>query len=104
MTRFRVLTFGLMTALLASGYGVMFPVLDDFRDEYGIAEHWIGTIVSIGFLASFISQVVLAPLADRGYARQFVVAGLLLNVVGLLGMAAGETLAVMLLARFVSGV
>ena len=104
MTRFRVLTFGLMTALLASGYGVMFTVLDDFRDEYGIAEYWIGAIVSVGFLASFISQVFLAPLADRGYARQFVVAGLLLNVVGLVAMAAGETLEVLLLARLVSGV
>ena len=94
----------MMTALLASGYGVMFTVLDDFRDEYGIEAHWLGLIVGIGFLAGFLSQVFLAPVADRGYARRMVVLGLLLNVVGLLGMAAGETLNVLLLARFVSGI
>lgn len=93
-----------MTALLASGYGVMFTVLDDFHDDYGIAEYWIGAIVSVGFLASFIAQVFLAPVADRGYARQFVVAGMVLNVIGLLGMAAGDTLVVLLMARFISGV
>ncbi len=93
-----------MTALLASGYGVMFTVLDDFRDEYGIEAHWLGLIVGIGFLSGFLSQVFLAPVADRGYARRMVLAGLVLNAVGLLGMAAGETLGVLLLARFVSGI
>ena len=93
-----------MTALLASGYGVMFTVLDDFRDEYGIEAHWLGLIVGIGFLAGFLAQVFLAPVADRGYARRMVLAGLLLNALGLLGMAAGETLGVLLIARFVSGI
>ncbi len=99
-----MLTFGLMTAVLASGYGVMFTVLDDFRDEYGIQAEWLGVIVGVGFLSSFVAQIVLAPLADRGYARLLVIAGLLLNVVGLLGMAIGETVAVLLVARFVMGV
>src|SRR5262245_10428148 len=93
-----------MTGILASGYGVMFTVLDDFRDEYGIAEYWLGLIVGIGFVASFVGQVFLAPIADRGHARAMVVAGLSLNVVGLLGMAAGETVSVLLLARLVMGI
>ncbi len=93
-----------MTALLASGYGVMFTVLDDFRDEYGIAAHWLGLIVGIGFLAGFLSQVFIAPVADRGHARHMVMLGLMLNVVGMLGMAAGETLTVLLIARFISGI
>lgn len=98
-----MLQFGLMTALLGSGYGVMFTVLDDFRSEYGIAAHWLGLIIGIGFLAGFVSQVLLAPIADRGHARRMVMIGLALNVVGLLGMAAGETLTPLLVARFVSG-
>ena len=93
-----------MTALLASGYGVMFTVLDDFRDEYGIAAHWLGLIVGIGFLSGFLSQVFLAPVADRGHAKHMVMLGLMLNVVGMLGMAAGDTLSVLLIARFVSGI
>jgi MFS transporter, DHA1 family, tetracycline resistance protein len=99
-----VLQFGFMTALLASGYGVMFTVLDDFRDEYGIAAHWLGLIVGIGFLSGFLSQVFLAPIADRGHAKSMVMLGLALNVVGLLGMAAGESLGPLLIARFISGI
>src|SRR5690606_11753701 len=81
----------------------MFTVLDDFRDEYGIAAHWLGVIVGIGFIAAFLAQVFLAPIADRGRARQLVVVGLLLNAVGLLAMAAGETLGVLLAGRLVAG-
>ncbi len=104
MPRSRVLTFGLLTALLASGYGVMFTVLDDFRDDYGIEAHWLGVIVGVGFFASFLAQMFLAPIADRGRARQMVIAGLLLNIVGLIGMAVGETLSVLLWARLVMGI
>ncbi len=104
MSRIEVLTFGLMTAVLASGYGVMFTVLDDFRDEYGIEAHWLGMIVGLGFLSSFVAQAFLAPIADRGHARRMVVIGLVLNVVGLLGMAVGDTVVVLLIARFVMGV
>src|SRR5262245_21896672 len=93
-----------MTALLASGYGVMFTVLDDFRDEYGIEEYWLGAVVGVGFLSSFVSQILLAPMADRGHARRLVLAGLLLNVVGLVGMAFGEVVPVLLGARFVMGI
>jgi MFS family permease len=102
--RSKVLQFGVLTAVLASGYGVMFTVLDDFRDEYGISEFWLGAIVGIGFLASFVSQVFIAPVADRGRARQLVVAGMLLNVVGLLTMAFGESLLPLLGGRLVSGI
>lgn len=104
MPRLKVLQFGVLTAVLASGYGVMFTVLDDFRDEFGISEVWLGSIVGIGFLASFVSQVFIAPVADRGRARQLVVMGMLLNVVGLLTMAFGESLLPLLAGRLVSGI
>src|SRR5690554_2625346 len=104
MGRVRVLTFGVMTALLASGYGVMFTVLDDFRDEYGIAEYWLGLIVGIGFLAGFLAQILIAPLADRGHARRLVLCGLCLSSVGLVMVAFGESLVPLLAGRFVMGV
>jgi MFS family permease len=88
---------------MASGYGVMFTVLDDFRDEYGITESRLGLIVGIGFISSFLAQVFLAPIADRGHARRLVVIGLGVNVLGLLCLAFGETLSVLMLGRFVSG-
>ena len=104
MSRRPVLTYGLMTAVLASGYGVMFTVLDDFRDEYGIQEYWLGAVVGVGFLASFVSQIALAPIADRGHARALVIWGLAFNVVGLLGMAFGEVVSVLIGARFLMGI
>ncbi len=93
-----------MTAVMASGYGVMFTVLDDFRDEYGIEAQWLGVIVGVGFFSSFLAQIFLAPVADHGHARKLVVAGLLLNIVGLLTMAFGESLGPLLIGRFVSGI
>jgi MFS family permease len=99
-----VVVFGALTALFASGYGVMFTVLDEFRDQYGIGEGALGFIVAMGFLSSFLAQVTLAPLADRGHARSMIVIGMVFNVAGLLGMAFGTTFIVLLTSRFVMGV
>ena len=103
-TRSVVVVFGALTALFASGYGVMFTVLDEFRDQYGIGEGALGLIVAIGFLSSFLAQVTIAPLADRGHARVMIVLGMVFNVAGLLGMAYGSTFVVLLISRFVMGV
>ncbi len=103
-TRSVVVVFGALTALFASGYGVMFTVLDEFRDEYSIGEGALGLIVAMGFLSSFVAQVTLAPLADRGHARVMIILGMVFNVVGLLGMAFGTNFIVLLTARFVMGV
>ena len=98
-----VITFALLTGLLASGYGVMFTVLDDYRTRYGLDGGQLGLIVAVGFFTSFAAQVLLAPMADRGHARRLAVLGLALHVVGLVGMAFGTTLAGLLAARLVMG-
>ena len=89
--------------MLAAGYGVMFTVLDDFRDAFGIQETLLGVIVAVGFFSSFLAQVLIAPLADRGYARRLVFVGVLLNAVGMVGMAFGTTAIELMAARFVMG-
>ena len=63
------------TALGAMSYGVMFTVLDDFRDEFNIAESKLGIIVGIGFLTGFLSQIFFAPLADKGHSKKLVITG-----------------------------
>ena len=97
-----------MTLLFAIGassclYGVMFTMLDDYRNNFGIAESALGFIVGIGFFTSFLGQVSIAPLADRGRARRLIILGLSLEIIGCVGMAFGETFEVLLISRIIMG-
>ncbi len=95
--------YGATLAVIASGYGVMFTVLDDYRDQYGISESRLGFVVAIGFFTSFFAQLVIAPLADRGRARALVISGILLNIAGTLLMAYGTSIAPLLVGRVLMG-
>jgi MFS family permease len=99
-----VLSCGALTATFAAGYGVMFTVLDDFRDDYGISAGALGAVVAVGFFTSFLAQVLIAPLADRGHAKRLVLIGIVAEVVGLVIMAFGTNVAVLLAARVVMGI
>ena len=99
-----VYTFGLLTGLFATGYGVMFTLLDDYRDRYGISESALGMVVAVGFFAAFAAQVFFAPLADRGHARRLVNIGMIFNLAGLLLMAFGTTVGVLLSGRLLMGI
>ena len=85
-------------------YGVMFTVLDDFRNDYGITESKLGLIVASGFVAGFFSNVFVAPIADKGFARRLVSVGIITQVLGCLVMAFGSSFIVLLLGRFLTGV
>ena len=78
-------------------------MLDDYRNNFGIAESALGFIVGVGFFTSFIGQVSIAPLADRGRAKRLIVLGLTLEVIGCIGMALGQTFVVLLVSRTVMG-
>ena len=99
-----LVTFGLVLGLLAMGYGALFSMLDDIRDEYGISEGALGAVIGIGFFAGFLAQVLIAPFADRGHARQLVLAGIALNIAGLLMLALSRSFVPLLFGRFVMGI
>lgn len=101
--RHLVAVFALVTALSSAGYGVMFTMLDEMRDEYGIGESALGWVVAVGFLSSFVAQVTLAPFADRGQARRLVLLGMALEIGGLVAMAFGSTVTALVVARLVMG-
>ena len=90
--------------VLASGYGVMFTMLDDWRAEYGIQETGLSMIIAVGFFTSFFAQLTIAPYADRGHARKLMTVGMAANAAGALIMAFGSSLPLFLLGRFVMGV
>ena len=102
-TRRLILTLQFATGVLAAGYGVMFTMLDDWRNEYSIQETGLSMIVAIGFFTSFVAQLTIAPLADKGHARKLLSLGMLANAVGAVIMAFGESLPAFLLGRFVMG-
>ena len=89
--------------VLAAGYGVMFTMLDDWRREYGIQETGLSMIIAVGFFTSFVAQLTIAPLADKGHARKLLSLGMLANALGAVIMAFGESLPAFLLGRFVMG-
>jgi MFS family permease len=89
--------------VLAAGYGVMFTMLDDWRSEFGIQETGLSMIIAVGFFTSFVAQLTIAPLADKGHARKLLSLGMLANALGAVIMALGESLPAFLLGRFVMG-
>jgi len=95
--------FGGLSALLASGYGVLFTVVADYRDAYGISETAIGWLIGLGFIVAFFAQTLIAPIGDRGHARNLIRVGVLLNIIGILMLGFGESLEVLLAGRVISG-
>ncbi len=93
----------MLSATLAMGYGVLFTVVGDFRDEYGISETRVGVLIGLGFLAGFVAQVALAPLADRGHARTTVILSVVGSAVGILLMGFGESFTPILIGRLIAG-
>ncbi|MFM8626334.1 MAG: MFS transporter [Actinomycetota bacterium] len=92
------------SGLGAMGYGTMFTVVDDFRDKFGIPESHLGLILGIGFIAGFVSQIFLAPLADKGHAKTMILVGVAVQLVGNLMMGFGQSFWILFLARFIMGV
>ena len=77
-----VLPLLLASGLGAMSYGTIFTIVDDLRDRYGIPEARLGLIMGIGFFAGFVSNVFLAPLADRGHAKKMIVIGIAVQLLG----------------------
>lgn len=102
--RWTIGVFAILSACLTSGYGVLFTVVGDFRDEYNTSETTVGLIIGLGFFAGFLAQVFIAPIGDRGRARQVVAAGVLINVLGLVLMGVGGSITAILIGRFISGI
>ena len=95
--------------LLVCGFAVpvsnsmIFPALSDLQDEYGFNDAGLGLIAAAGFATSFVVQLFLAPRADKGHPKRFVLAALLLAALGSTLFAFGESLTMFVVARAVAG-
>ncbi len=90
-------------AVLSQGYGVMFTLIGRFRDDYGIPESQLGAVVGVGFFTSFLAQLFIASLADRGHARVLLLGGIATNALGLLIMAISTSFSGLFIGRLVMG-
>lgn len=100
----QIIVLGALSALMSAGYGAMFSLLDEYRDQYGIGEAKLGLVIGIGFVAGFVSQILVAPLADRGYAKRVVVGGAALYIAGSLMLGFATSFGPMIAGRIVSGI
>lgn len=95
--------------LLVCAFGVtvsnsmIFAALSDLQDKYGFSDSGLGFISAAGFLASFVVQLVVAPLADRGAPKKLVLTALILAASGSIMFAFGGSLWVFVAARALAG-
>ncbi len=98
-----LLGYFLITSVLNIGYGSIFTLLAEFRSEFGFSEGQLGLVASVGFFAGFVSQVALAPLADRGHTALLVKGGVFVAALGMFGMVASSTILTFVLSRILFG-
>lgn len=104
MRRRTILLLQCTSGLGAMSYGTMFTIIDDLRDKYGVSESHLGMVLGVGFLAGFVSNVFLAPLADRGRAKQMIMLGIVIQLVGNTMFAFSHSFLPLFLARAVMGI
>jgi MFS family permease len=93
------LPYYVVSGSLSLGYGSIYTLLPDLRDELGFSEQQLGVLVGVGFFAGFFAQVVLSRYADRGYASMMVRAGIAIAAVSALTCALSTELWQFILAR-----
>jgi MFS family permease len=92
-----------VSGVMSLGYGSVYTLLADLRDEFGFTGTQLGLIVAAGFFAGFGAQLGLARLADRGHVALLVRGGAVAATGAMVGAAIGGTFWVFLLARVLLG-
>ena len=102
LTRAMVLLF-LLTALMSLGYGSVFTLLADIRDDYGFTDGQVGLIAFAGLFTGVLSQLFLARFSDRGYAVVMMRVGIATAAFGMLWMTFATPLWQWIAARLLLG-
>jgi MFS family permease len=93
------LPYFIVSGSLSLGYGSIYTLLPDLRDELGFSEQELGVLVGVGFFAGFFAQVALSRYADRGYASIMVRSGIVIAAIAALTCAVSTELWQFILAR-----
>lgn len=76
----------IVTALMSIGYGIVFTLLADIRDQFGFSDADVGLIAFAGFASGFASQIFLSRFADRGHSALMVRTGMGIAAASMLWM------------------
>ena len=99
----RVLAVMASTALMMSGHGVMTPVLPLLADSLGATAAQLGMSLSAFAVARLVLNIPLGVLADRHGRRLLLVAGPLVNAVGMGGSGLAQSVTELLAWRVIAG-
>jgi MFS family permease len=100
----RLWPYYLVVGLVISGFGAIFTLLGELRDQFGFSDIGVGLIASVGLFASLVAQLALARYADRGHSVRMIRLGLVLSVVSMAAMSVVDTLVLFVAARATLGI
>src|SRR6266436_7583942 len=86
-----------------AGFGIVLPLLPFWAERLGAGAVGVGLILTIYALAQFIFTPVLGTLSDRYGRRPVILASLVIEALSLALSALAGSLAILLVARFMSG-
>ena len=86
-----------------AGFGIVLPLLPFWAERLGAGAVGVGLILTIYALAQFIFTPVLGTLSDRYGRRPVILASLVIEALSLALSALAGSLAILLVARFISG-
>jgi MFS family permease len=98
-----LLPYCIVSGSLALGYGSIYTLLADLRDQFGFSGTQLGVIVAAGFFAGFGAQLFLARHADRGRAALMVRGGVIVAALAMLASAVATQFWAFVLARLLLG-
>ena len=101
--RDRLVAYCLVSGAMSLGYGSIYTLLADLRDEFGFSGTQLGLIVAAGFLAGFGAQLFLGRFADRGHVALMVRSGVMVAALAMLASALATQFWAFLLARLLLG-
>ena len=99
----RVLSVMVSTSVMMTGHGILTPVLPLFADSLGATTAQLGMSLSAFAVARLLLNVPLGIIADRYGRRLLLVAGPLVNAVGMGGSVMAGSVGELLLWRLVAG-
>ena len=89
---------------LTASFGVVFTLLAELQDTVGFGDSALGLIAGVAFFTAVGAQLILAPAADRGRARQLLVGSVVIAAVASVWFALAGSTGELIAARALAGI